>query len=414
MNILPAVTALDDPVAPAFERSEQTQDVDVQPAPQVQLRRSRWSTVADPARSRPIVILAVLRVSPYFRQNNGDPFIYAGYANDFHGHVVRFSYTYYAVRWGLIFPMRAALAFGPVWGYFILRYVLYQVAIVPLYFALRPWGRRVALFGVVVFVANPVTAQAILSTYHDSIAVPVLTAVCRACSSSRSAAAPVLVWRRAPLPASSSASHQRQPVRPPARRDRNARASAHCCSASASVRDVLLGGAAFVAGMVAVSLVGMLAYDVMFDDPNIYATSLRALDEIDGDTTWRSPSPVWLHHRWYVYAPVVAIALAARRAVPAEHVMDGDGRRSSSPLGIASASLGLVRACTSSLLGGYPMEHAYYFSYVIGRSASSSAPRPASSPGSSRPLHPLVVLSPRPRWHGSRSRSRSRTSVCSP
>jgi hypothetical protein len=60
--------------------------------------RSRWAAPTFVAIA-PIVILVVLRVSPYFRLNNGDPFIYIGYANDFRGHVVRFGYTYYAVRW---------------------------------------------------------------------------------------------------------------------------------------------------------------------------------------------------------------------------------------------------------------------------------------------------------------------------
>jgi hypothetical protein len=392
MKSVPAVTAVDDPVAPADAPTEGTQVVDAGETARGRPPRPGWAAAAILAIA-PVVILLVLRVSPYFRQNNGDPFIYAGYANDFHGHVVRFSYTYYAVRWGLIFPMRAALAFGPVWGYFVLRYVLYQLAIVPLYFALRPWGDRVALFGVVAFVANPVTAQAILSTYHDSIAVPVLTAVVSILViASRSSSRARVAWCAAAGTLVGVGLNANLFVIPVA----GVAMLAFCALLlrGRRIRETLLAGSAFVVGMVAVSLSGVLAYDAMFDDPNIYETSLRALDEIAGDTTWRSPSPSWLLDRWYVYAPFVAVALGVvalfrRRVAWTE--------RPAFLLAIAIGAGSLAWFVVHQfLLGGYTMEHAYYFSYVIGPVCLMVGAAAGELTVRSRPLSLLVVASPIP------------------
>ena len=113
----------------------------------------------------------VLRASPYFRLNNGDPFIYAGYQIDFRGHIERLVTPITRPASVLIFPLRASVVFGQVWGYFILRYLLYLVATVPM---CRAASARcgAALLGPTLFIANPVTTLAILTTHPDTIIVP--------------------------------------------------------------------------------------------------------------------------------------------------------------------------------------------------------------------------------------------------
>ncbi|HZB41109.1 MAG TPA: hypothetical protein VE487_09100, partial [Ilumatobacter sp.] len=249
--------------------------------------RSGWEWAA--LLLMPVAILLVLRVSPYFPLNNGDPFIYVGYANDFRRHVARFGYTYHAVRFGLIFPLRASLWLGPVWGYFFLRYLLYLLAIIPLYLVLRPQGTRIAMFGVALFVANPVSAESILTTYTDTIVVPVLCAV---------VCLMVFVYRHRGWTAAACA----------ALAGVLAGVSINTSIFSITLLGVSMGvlclalllarryadlfrcAALFLAGIVIVSVAGMLVYRHMFGDANIYRTTWAASREVKNDSMWRSPS----------------------------------------------------------------------------------------------------------------------------
>ena len=325
--------------------------------------RSRWLIAAALA-VLPVGTLVILRASPYFRLNNGDPFIYVGYSNDFVGHVQRFGYTYHAVRWGLIFPLRASLTLGPVWGYFVLRYLLYLVAIVPMYFALRPAGTKIAMLGPVIFVANPVTTCAILSTHPDTMTVPWFTAMFA-----------LLVIG--------------------SRRDRK---SSLACVAAAAVcaalgvnsnifftvfalitfgafwllllarREVvtaLLSGLLFGSVILLVSVLGMLVYQHYFQSADIYTTTLTEIRNLSGDKTFVSPSLEWLTTRRYVYAPFVALALAFSGLVSAKR---REGRWSDQRLlvfGVVLLSLGFY-VFNQFAMGGNSIETSYYFSYIIG------------------------------------------------
>jgi len=311
----------------------------------------------------PVVVLLALRASPYYRLNNGDPFIYVGYSNDFRGHVQRFGYTYHAVRFGLIFPLRASLLFGPVWGYFILRYLLYLVAIVPMYFVLRRHGRRYALLGPVFFVANPVSAQAILTTHPDTIVVPLFTAVvCLVVLACRYRGWPVAGFGLAIGLIAGVAVNANIFFAP-------ILAVTLTVAGVVLLRqrrylDVVRIAATSVAGVALVSLAGMFVYSRMFGEANIYETTINAATDISGDSMWRSPSLEWMTTRRYIYAPPIAVllggvALWRRRRDPEDRI------ERSLIVAIAAAAL-LAFVLHQFALDGNSIETSYYYSYLIG------------------------------------------------
>jgi hypothetical protein len=325
--------------------------------------RPRW-LIATSLAVLPVGILVVLRASPYFRLNNGDPFIYVGYSNDFVGHVQRFGYTYHGVRWGLIFPLRASLTLGPVWGYFVLRYLLYLVAIVPMYFALRPAGTKVALLGPVVFVANPVTTCAILSTHPDTMTVPLFTAMFALLAiGSRRKGKSLLAGVAAAAVCAGLGINS------------NIFFTVFAAItfgafwlmlvARREMLSALLSGLIFGLVVILLSVLGMLVYRHYFQNADIYSTTLAQMRNLSGDKTFVSPSLEWLSTRRYVYAPLVALALGFSGLVSAKR---REGRWSDQHLfifGVVLLSLGFY-VFNQFAMGGNSIETSYYFSYIVG------------------------------------------------
>lgn len=328
-------------------------------------RRSRYELAI--LLAIPGVILFALRSSPYFRQNNGDPFIYIGYARDLPGHIERYGYSYWSVRFGIILPMRLFLhIFGDLGGYIALRYLLYLLAIVPMYYALYPLGRWNAFVGPVLFVANPVTAEAILSSYPDTFVVPYLAA----------SVALLLIalrqtgWKYYSIIPSCGAL---------AGMSINSNAGTlaifgiifvvflvfvalYARQRLAKQLFVTAGLLAF--GILFVSGLGALYYFIRFGDGNIFSTTLAASRTIALSKFWRSPSYGWMTNRRFIYAPILALGattLLYRR------------------LGTGSAYLGTIAflglCCFGTVaffwvqqfvFNGYTLEEAFYYSYVIG------------------------------------------------
>lgn len=312
----------------------------------------------------PIAVLLILRTTPYFRLNNGDPFIYTGYANDFRNHVERFGYTYHSVRFGLIFPLKISMAFGPFWGYFILRYGLYIATTGSIYFALKPLGRRIGILGAILFVANPVSAEAIMTTHPDTIVVPFFTI-------SFSLAVIAIRHRGWRLAAYA--------------------AGAGLCSGLALNANIFYGPlllltallpcavllrdrrvgdsvrfvAAYGVSAAAVCIVGMWVYYDMFGEWNIYETTFRAVNDISGDEMWESPYLGWLTTRRFIYAPLFAVAFGglciyrswrAKAEICSEQLVI---------LGLVALAL-VYYLVYQFVLGGSSLELSYYFSYMIG------------------------------------------------
>jgi hypothetical protein len=313
----------------------------------------------------PIVVLIALRVSPYFRLNNGDPFIYVGYSNAFRSHVERFGYTYHSVRFGLIFPLRMSLALGPVWGYFVLRYALYLMVIVPMWAVLRPMNRRIALLGPVIFVSSPVAAQAILTTHPDTIVVPgVAMTLCTLVLAVRSTSWPrtALLSLAAGLAAGTTlnANIFSTPLLV-----LMVLATLTTFVVSRRNRDAAIVAVFTLVGTLVVISAGMLTYRYMFGNANIYETTFTAMRDVSGSDIWRTPSLEWMSTRRYIYVPLFVVAFAGAALVRC-------WRRDRLPpadqcLIFVSVVLGLLYFVVHQfVLGGTSMEQAYYYSYLIG------------------------------------------------
>lgn len=127
----------------------------------------------------PLAAFFGLRVARMVRPDMIDPYFYTAYAQNGRDLIERYGDgLYYWVRLGFILPARASyLAFGPVPGFYVFRYVLALVAVVPVYLLLRRLhGRAAGALGVAVALSSPVVLHSWGTDYPDSAAVSYLFA----------------------------------------------------------------------------------------------------------------------------------------------------------------------------------------------------------------------------------------------
>ncbi len=127
----------------------------------------------------PLAAFFGLHVAPMVRPDMIDPFLYTAYAQNGPDLVTRYGHhLYYWVRLGFLLPARASyLAFGALPGFYLLRYVLALVAVVPVYLLFRRLhGRAAGALAVVVALSSPVVLRAWGTDYPDSAAVSYLFA----------------------------------------------------------------------------------------------------------------------------------------------------------------------------------------------------------------------------------------------
>jgi hypothetical protein len=108
-----------------------------------------------------------------------DPYFYTAYAQNGRDLIERYGEGwYYWVRLGFVLPARASyLAFGAVPGFYVLRYLLALVAVVPVYLLLRRLhGPAAGALGVAVALSSPVVLHSWGTDYPDSTAVSYLFA----------------------------------------------------------------------------------------------------------------------------------------------------------------------------------------------------------------------------------------------
>lgn len=127
----------------------------------------------------PVLTALLLRPRVMSPAHMIDPYFYTAYSENGPDLVVRYGvHNYYWVRVAFILPARAAyLLFGVVGGFYVFRYALTLVAIVPLYLLFRRLsGRAMGALAVAVFLSCPVILFAWGTDYPDSSAVSYLVA----------------------------------------------------------------------------------------------------------------------------------------------------------------------------------------------------------------------------------------------
>jgi hypothetical protein len=254
----------------------------------------------------PAVAFLALRMEPFFKQNGVDPFIYVGYTENAPDLILRFHYPYFAVRFGLLIPTQiASWLFGPLTGYFALRYFLALTAATSVYVLARALGSRWAgWFGVALVLTSPVFVRALLTIYSVTTGVPFLLAglalfilpVARRVAAVRFAAgvafamaihanpfvAAVELTLLAPLALLAIARRRYREL--------------------SSLLWVVAGGAA-------VTLLGMAYYGITYGDADIISPSVAAMRALARSAAFRAPDQRWVSYSSHLLIPIVALLL---------------------------------------------------------------------------------------------------------
>lgn len=126
----------------------------------------------------PAVAFFALRVRPIGPSDMIDPYLYSGIAQNGARVVERFGNSRSWVRLGMNAPAHLSFVlFGPLGGFYVFRYVLLLLAVVPAYVLFRRLaGRGAGAVAVAAILATPVTWQTLASDYPDSAAYSYLLA----------------------------------------------------------------------------------------------------------------------------------------------------------------------------------------------------------------------------------------------
>lgn len=125
----------------------------------------------------PPLLFVGMGVQPMARVQSIDPTLYTAYIDNGPDLIQRFGTDrYYWSRVGTVLPGRLGnLVLGPVGGFYLFRFALALVAIVPAYLLFRRlWDERVGLVAAVVLLVNPVAIRAWTSDYPDGAAIAYL------------------------------------------------------------------------------------------------------------------------------------------------------------------------------------------------------------------------------------------------
>jgi len=285
----------------------------------------------------PVVLFFVLRLRAMAPYNMPDPAMHTAYIVFPHDFFARYSSelgviagTREGARVGFLVPARLSfLAFGVVPGFFVFRYLLALVAVVPSYVLLRRLhGRAAGALAVVILMSSPVLITAWGTDYPDSAIVSYLTGAlaCLAmpCRDKRRAAwlavagalFTLAVWSNveaAPLVAATMLAYLAVGVLRTPRR---------------LLRDALVLGSTAVA----VTGVLMLASGLLLGPFDYILPTLRAYRFLNRPVVileYHSTNRRWILRRPYLLVPAAAVAawgatfLRRLRAVPTPQLLIG-------------------------------------------------------------------------------------------
>jgi hypothetical protein len=125
----------------------------------------------------PFAAVVAFKVSVVNHFGTIDPWLYMGLARNIDLSYHQNGLTYYAVRFPVILPLRAAwLMFGDIWGYLIIHYLAALLLVGSIYvLARRTYGNHVALAAAVFVVATPIAAYFLTWDYVTFLVVPYMT-----------------------------------------------------------------------------------------------------------------------------------------------------------------------------------------------------------------------------------------------
>ena len=323
----------------------------------------------------PVAIYFVYQVEPFSLGTAIDGFIYAGYSQHLSDLVSRFGFPYFAVRFGLILPARAASAlFGAVPGYFVMRYALAALAGGFLYLLARRRGARAAgWLGCLILLSSPIFVRALMTFYSDTIGLPmvVIGLCCLLMPSKRPGR-----WYLLAGLAFGMAINANLYL---------AGLTAAVVAASALLHGLrrdfrrVVGLTLVLAGIVIVTGLGALYYREAFGLTNVLYPSWHffVTEGSIASKNARAPTYAWLDFDLYIYIPLivllVGVLLLLQRVTPRPDVGHEDSRPSRmqsllrSPLldGVAFlAAAELFYAFVEFAMRGYELEYFFYASYL--------------------------------------------------
>jgi len=314
-----------------------------------------WSAVL----LSPAALFLVLRPEEFFTQNGVDPFLYLGYSWDTRDLIDRFGMEYYPVRWGLTLPIYATTKlFGTVGGFYVMRYALALVAIVPLYAYLRRRSAAIGALGVLLFLSSPMLLRGLMTAYSDTTGVPYLTGAIALLLTTQVTD----TWRRTRLVAAGALlglAVNSNPI---------IVALAMAIVGGWGIWElstrrwrIVVDGALVLAGIVGVSLFGVLYFWYRFDQPDIFTPSIDAARHWSGAAgeSFRAPDYGWLSYRFFLYLPPLVL-VAWLLTLPRGERPRRDGWAAMTVLAAMSAFF----VVHQFVLGSTSMETYYYTSYL--------------------------------------------------
>jgi hypothetical protein len=259
-----------------------------------------WSVLIPP------LLFAIFLPETYGLTPNGlDPFFYTGYAINFDDIMREIGdHHYFVSRWSAYLPSRLfASILGPSLGRLALRWLIASAILLAVWHLGRrwSWNRATELIVGVVTLTSPMFARAYMTDYVEWFVVGVgIILVCQSLEVTKS-------WTRSTAIGAMAALV----------------VIAYPLAATLTVAPILVyiglrGGhphkrwkhavVIAIAGLGTIA-VGLLAYRIWFDIPNVYApTTAFAQDYANIRSPWKSPRLTWMGSFTWIYGPAILVA----------------------------------------------------------------------------------------------------------
>ena len=122
----------------------------------------------------PLAAVLAFKISVVYHFNTVDPWLYTGLARNIDLSFHQYRPTYYAVRFPVILPLRAAwVLFGDIWGYMVVHYLAALLLVGSIYaLARRTYGLQVAAAAAFFVAATPLAADFLTWDYVNFLVLP--------------------------------------------------------------------------------------------------------------------------------------------------------------------------------------------------------------------------------------------------